>query len=89
MIVKNKPIELEAFKFTLKKKDKEPKWFLKEIGNKVICKQNGMKQEWYIVTFGGPVIISKGDYVVRDVQGEMYPVKPDVFDLTYEILEDE
>ena len=88
MIVKNKPIELEAFKFTLKKNDKEPDWFLKEVGNKVIVKQNGMKQEWYIVTFGGPVIISKGDYIVRDAQGEMYPCKPDVFDLTYEILEE-
>lgn len=29
-----------------------------------------------------------GDYIVRGVQGEMYPCKPDIFEATYEKAED-
>jgi len=27
-----------------------------------------------------------GDYIVRDLRGEFYPVKPDVFEATYEMV---
>lgn len=85
MKARKKPVVVDCFKFTLKKKDKEPDWFLKEIGKKVIIKQNGMKQDWYIITLGGPMIISKGDWVIKGVQNELYPCKPDIFEQTYEI----
>jgi hypothetical protein len=29
-------------------------------------------------------VVSVGDYIVRGVAGEFYPVKPDIFALTYE-----
>lgn len=28
-----------------------------------------------------------GDYVIRGVRGEFYPVKPDVFEQTYEVVD--
>jgi hypothetical protein len=28
-----------------------------------------------------------GDYIIRGVKGELYPCKPDIFDLTYEKVE--
>ena len=28
-----------------------------------------------------------GDYIVRGVNGEFYPVKPEIFEKTYEVLE--
>lgn len=28
----------------------------------------------------------RGDYIIRDVSGEIYPCKPDVFNLMYDII---
>lgn len=30
------------------------------------------------------MIASKGDYIIKGVNGEFYPYKPDIFDKTYE-----
>lgn len=41
-----------------------------------------------VATLEGELAASAGDYVIRGVNGEHYPVKPDVFVKTYDILED-
>lgn len=33
--------------------------------------------------------VSDGDYVIKGVEGEYYPCKPDIFEKTYEKLGDE
>lgn len=38
----------------------------------------------YIKTLEGDMYISDGDYVIKGVQGEFYPCKPDIFEATYE-----
>ena len=38
----------------------------------------------YIPTLEGRMRADLGDFVVRGVQGEFHPVKPDIFELTYE-----
>ena len=38
----------------------------------------------YIDTLEGQMHVSVGDYVIRGVQGEFYPCKPDIFTATYE-----
>ena len=40
-----------------------------------------------IPTLEGPLAATLGDWVVRGVQGECYPVKPDIFATTYEPVE--
>lgn len=37
-----------------------------------------------IRTLEGDMKVSPGDYVIRGVQGEFYPCKPDIFEATYE-----
>ena len=37
-----------------------------------------------IGTLEGDMIAQLGDYIIRGVQGEHYPCKPDIFDATYE-----
>jgi hypothetical protein len=37
-----------------------------------------------IETLEGIMEVSKGDYVIKDVKGEFYPCKPDIFEQTYE-----
>lgn len=37
-----------------------------------------------IHTLEGTMRASAGDYLIRGVQGEFYPCKPDIFEATYE-----
>ena len=41
-----------------------------------------------IWTLEGAMIAFPGDWIIRDVKGELYPCKPDVFDATYDPAED-
>jgi hypothetical protein len=38
----------------------------------------------YIQTLEGKMHASKGDWIIRGIQGEFYPCKPDIFAATYE-----
>lgn len=40
----------------------------------------------YIKTLEGDMLVSHGDYVIKGIQGEFYPCKPDIFEATYERL---
>jgi hypothetical protein len=37
-----------------------------------------------IPTLEGTMLAKQGDWVIKGVKGEIYPCKPDIFDLTYE-----
>ncbi|WP_422804225.1 hypothetical protein [Streptococcus sp. FT1-55] len=41
-----------------------------------------------INTLEGNMLASFGDYIIKGVQGEFYPCKPDIFADTYEIVEE-
>lgn len=41
-----------------------------------------------IETLEGDMNVSKYDYIIKGVQGEFYPCKPDIFEKTYEIVEE-
>lgn len=43
---------------------------------------------YYIKTLEGEMECSPDDYLIRGVQGELYPCKPDIFEATYEKVED-
>lgn len=40
-----------------------------------------------IHTLEGTMTASPGDWIIRGVKGEFYPVKPDIFEATYEAVE--
>jgi len=42
-----------------------------------------------IKTLEGYMRVLKGDYIIKGVNGEFYPCKPNIFEKTYERLEDE
>ena len=41
-----------------------------------------------IKTLEGDHIASIGDYIIKGVNGEFYPCKPDIFKKTYEIIDE-
>jgi len=43
--------------------------------------------ELVIRTLEGDMRATYGDYIIKGVQGEFYPCKPDIFEATYEVAE--
>ena len=41
-------------------------------------------EEMEIETLEGVMKADKGDWIIKGVKGELYPCKPDVFEITYE-----
>lgn len=39
-----------------------------------------------IKTLEGEMSATKGDWIIKGVQGEFYPCKPDIFNETYELV---
>lgn len=42
----------------------------------------------YIETLEGKMLASYGDYIIKGVNGEFYPCKPDIFEKTYDKADD-
>ena len=41
-----------------------------------------------ISTLEGEMSVSEGDWIIKGVNGEFYPCKPDIFEKTYELVEE-
>jgi len=56
-----------------------------------ICAKCGhfMEKHGWIDTLEGGHIVCPGDYIITGVQGEHYPCKPDIFEQTYEEVEED
>lgn len=54
----------------------------------VIDFKSGNFDGFYILTLEGRMRVSPGDYVIKGIQGEYYSCKPDIFEATYEKVED-
>lgn len=85
---RKKPVVIEAFKFYV---DPMPDWFSDKVTtNDVVLRNCNFNRysidEAYceINTLEGVMIGRGGDFVIRGVNGEVYPCKPDIFAKTYE-----
>ena len=43
-----------------------------------------VKMGLLIPTLEGVMVAAEGDYIIRGIQGELYPCKPDIFAATYD-----
>ncbi|WP_241576628.1 hypothetical protein [Rosenbergiella collisarenosi] len=43
-------------------------------------------REIIVKTSNGPYVVSANDYIIKGIQGEFYPCKPDIFAATYEAV---
>ncbi len=58
------------------------------VGGKLPTVMNSNKDTQLVVsTLEGDMKISKKEYVIKGVNGEFYPCKPDVFEKTYDVVE--
>ncbi|WP_306542745.1 hypothetical protein [Anaerotignum sp.] len=54
----------------------------------VIVEAYKTNEELMIQTLEGNMKASPGDWIITGVHGEKYPCKPDIFEKTYELVED-
>ncbi len=54
----------------------------------VIIEAYKTNEELMIQTLEGKMKASPGDWIITGVHGEKYPCKPDIFEKTYEPIED-
>ena len=56
-----------------------------------ICKScdRPMKAHGWVDTLEGGHVVCPGDYIITGLQGECYPCKPDIFEKTYEKVEND
>ena len=80
---RKRPVEIEAIQFN--------GWNFGEIYDWMFD-INGIYPSYFqvimtIETLEGIMIANVGDYIIKGVNGEFYPCKPDIFEKTYELVE--
>lgn len=77
MKYRKKPIVIEAIKYNGKN--------AQEIANFMGCQYPATKDEKLVIrTLEGNPYADIGDWIIKDVKGEFYPIKNDIFLATYE-----
>ena len=85
---RKKPVVIEAVQFTKKTKDQSLNWATNIQGNVHPDWDSDGKPVLLVPTLEGEMICRLGDYLIKGVQGELYPCKPDIFEQTYELVSD-
>lgn len=79
---RKKPVLIKAVQLTVDNADEVMDWVGQEYS---YPGPEGI----FIETLEGNHLARWGDFVIQGVQGEFYPCKPDIFDATYDVLQDQ
>lgn len=88
------PVEIEAFRLGY---EKAPDWFKEnkniELKREKIIDDCNFKEvngitEIYINTLEGKMKANDGDYIIKGIVGEIYPCKAEIFEKTYEKVDE-
>ena len=82
MKYRKKPVEIDAIQWVSDNIEQ----VYEMLGDNLIINTDEDKDEvkHFINTLEGKMEMSWGDYIIKGVNGEFYPCKPDIFELTYE-----
>jgi hypothetical protein len=75
---RKKPVEIDAMRYD---GSTESIAALSEFTGRVL---RATSEVLVIETLEGNMIANPGDWIIRGIQGEFYPCKPDIFEATYE-----
>ena len=85
---KKKPVVIEALQFKSDMSVKDLNDLIDFIGMKNIVDIGRDNLYLTIRTLEGNMTASPGDYIIKGIQGEFYPCKPDIFEKTYDKVEE-
>ena len=85
---RKRPIVVEAVKFDPQSSQEPPWWLYRAMLDGVVNLRQPCAGESLpslsIQTLEGAMIVRNGDWIIRGVQGELYPCKSSIFEETYE-----
>lgn len=83
---RKKPVVIEAFVWSpTAPASAAPQWFFDACSSRVAIPE--FDGSVTITTLEGNHRGEVGDYIIQGVKGELYPCKPDIFEMTYEIVQ--
>lgn len=85
---RKKPVIVEAFQNSKAENEETgawPQWLLNALRRGDIYMDG---RGTHIKTLEGELHVSEEDWIIRGVKGELYPCKPDIFEETYEKVEE-
>ena len=85
---KKKPVIIEALQFKSNMSVKDLNDLIDFIGMRNIVDIGRDNLYLTIRTLEGNMTASSGDYIIKGIQGELYPCKPDIFEKTYDKVEE-
>jgi len=84
---RKKPVIIDAFQWTLT--GTVPEWFYKaSISGEIEIVIESTISFLRIRTWEGIMIAMPHDFIIKGIKGEIYPCKPDIFEATYEPVEE-
>lgn len=88
---RKRPIEVSAFQMTAERRAapcRWPQWLLARLVAEPEEPRPGYVYELagalLVVTLEGVMSVKPDDWIVRGIEGELYSVRPDIFERTYE-----
>ncbi|WP_313813007.1 hypothetical protein [Glutamicibacter sp.] len=84
---RKKPVVIEAFQLTETNRGEILQWAKSNAPLGTLIRavpKSGHAHQMLVHTLEGTMTANVGDYIIRGVQGEFYPCKPDIFEQTYE-----
>lgn len=87
---RKKPVVIDAFRWTGgPDQTEDPEWIVEAIREGIVwfyTEERGTFMQ--IKTLEGVMQANPGDYIIRGIKNELYPCKPDIFEHTYEKVDD-
>ena len=80
-----KPVVIEAVQYNGANKEEIEAFVEKKLDT--VYTELKEPLELKIPTLEGDMKASKGDYIIKGINGEFYPCKPDIFEKTYDVVE--
>lgn len=79
---RKKPVEIQALEWTGSNQDELYAFVPAHLRRE---EEDGL----YLSTLEGDHKANVGDFIIRGVKGEFYPIKPDIFEMTYDMVDSE
>jgi hypothetical protein len=86
---RKKPVAIEAMQLPAEGEDASNElidWLHADAGSREF--ESSYNGALLIHTLEGTMEASPGDWIIKGIKGELYPCKPDIFEATYEPVED-
>lgn len=90
MLVRKIPVQVEAVQYSAKKGFLETaKWIENAVKDGILFRSlltSEGENRWLVKTLEGNMRIGDGDWLIKGVNGELYPCRDEIFKKTYEVV---